>query len=188
MCSWGDPAWCKPLPEVWFPAWAHMLDTWTLGKVHQATYMSAICYARADASLKWCQGRLGEFYPLLLLFFFPSNLFLLLRLLMSGLILPPLSLLLSGKSGTDCDGVCQALANVLFSLHPRHAHTYTGTLSRGSRTQVYTKHTWNAQLKARNCLFHQLPLMRDQLGDNLITSSGKMQIGYTKGYSASSLI
>lgn len=66
--------------------------------------------------------------------------------------------------------------------------THTHRQSRGSRTQVYTKHTWNAQLKARNCLFHQLPLLRDQLGNNLITSGGKMQIGYTKGYSASSLI
>lgn len=75
-----------------------------------------------------------------------------------------------------------------YSHYVRHTHTYTDILSRVSCTQVYTKHTWNAQLKARNCLFHQLPLLRDQLGDNLITSSGKMQIGYTKGYSTSSLI
>lgn len=26
------------------------------------------------------------------------------------------------RSGTDCNAVCQALANVLFSLHQRHTH------------------------------------------------------------------
>ncbi len=45
-----------------------------------------------------------------------------------------------------------------------------------------TNGTWNGQLKARNCLFHQLPLLRDQLGNNLISVAGKIQIEDTKGY------
>lgn len=68
------------------------------------------------------------------------------RLLMSGLIgpktpSPPFtthtpSLFFSSsfiffffewRSGTDCDAVCQALANVLFSLHQGHRHTPTQT-------------------------------------------------------------
>lgn len=45
-----------------------------------------------------------------------------------------------------------------------------------------TNGTWNGQLKARNCLFHQLPLLRDQLGNNLISVAGKIRIEDTKGY------
>ncbi len=45
-----------------------------------------------------------------------------------------------------------------------------------------TNCTWNGQLKARNCLFHQLPLLRDQLGNHLISVAGKIQIEDTKGY------
>lgn len=45
-----------------------------------------------------------------------------------------------------------------------------------------TNATWNGQLKARNCLFHQLPLLRDQLENNLISLAGKIRIEDTKGY------
>lgn len=51
---------------------------------------------------------------------------------------------------TDCCPVCRGPYNFPFLLQmPRCS--LVGT--------------WNAQLKARNCLFHQLPLLRDQLGE-----------------------
>lgn len=54
------------------------------------------------------------------------------------------------ESGSDCCLVCRGTYNIPSSLQmPRCSPIGT----------------WNGQLKPRNCLFHQLPLLRDQLGE-----------------------
>lgn len=54
------------------------------------------------------------------------------------------------ESGTDCCLVCRGPYNIPFSLQTPRCSPIG---------------TWNGQLKARNCLFHQLPLLHDQLGE-----------------------
>lgn len=41
------------------------------------------------------------------------------------------------RSGTDCNAVCQALANVLFSLHQRHKHTPKQTHTTDTDTNLH---------------------------------------------------